>query len=253
MLLEIDAGNTRGKWRLRDGGEIRKSGCFYVKDAIEKEVTEFLENSGLHSESIDRVLISSVLDAEHNNLLVHLLEKKLGIIPDVACSESHWNNLRNGYHVPEKLGTDRWLGMIAAYSEFKQSCIVIDCGSAITVDAIDCDGGHLGGFIVPGFSMMQRSLFCNTHRVKVTLPEDISIYRNEPGRDTRSAIISARFAILNGLIASAGAALTANGNHNVPAIIVTGGDAAYVTQIREEAILRPDLVMDGLGLFFNNR
>jgi len=80
-------------------------------------------------------------------------------------TESNWRGLSCCYKNPQLMGVDRWMAMIGAWFTHNNPCLVIDCGTAITVDAIDEKGQHLGGHIVPGLNLMHQSLLTNTAKV----------------------------------------------------------------------------------------
>src|SRR5690606_17996023 len=70
--------------------------------------------------------------------------------------------IKNGYHQPELLGCDRWAAMVGARQYSEQSCLVVNAGTALTVDALQREpagGSHtfIGCIIVPGWHMMQQS------------------------------------------------------------------------------------------------
>ncbi|WP_404341970.1 type III pantothenate kinase [Pseudoalteromonas mariniglutinosa] len=71
-----------------------------------------------------------------------------------------------GYPIFKNLGIDRWLAIIASYTLWpKQSCIIVDAGTATTIDVLNASGEHLGGWILPGLDLMARSLTEHTQRV----------------------------------------------------------------------------------------
>jgi len=97
--------------------------------------------------------------------------KKLALIIDslpeinferAASNKGQWT-VMHCYKDPSKLGIDRLLAIEAAYREVRGSLVVIDCGSAITIDAVSAEGQHLGGYIVPGFRLQMRSLLDGTN------------------------------------------------------------------------------------------
>ena len=65
------------------------------------------------------------------------------------------------YEDPSKYGIDRALAAYAAYGFFRDSCVVIDAGTAVTVDAVSQDGAVLGGYIFPGGQILMHS--CRTN------------------------------------------------------------------------------------------
>ena len=56
------------------------------------------------------------------------------------------------------MGVDRWVAMIGARSEFRGGLCIVDAGTAVTIDAIDKNGNHLGGQIIPGLALMSNAL-----------------------------------------------------------------------------------------------
>ena len=73
-------------------------------------------------------------------------------------SQKKCNNLVVAYDDPSSLGSDRFLAMLGAMNKFsKKPLLVIDIGSALTFDAIDGNGIHLGGLIMPGLGVLRKS------------------------------------------------------------------------------------------------
>ncbi len=125
-------------------------------------LTDEIENKALSA-----VIVSSVSQNKNLTLLQNYIQQLYGINCVIQGTEKSWQNLSNGYDRPEQMGVDRWLAMIAAWHKFHQACLVVDCGTAITLDAIDAQGQHLGGHIVPGFQLLQKNLIAATARVKL--------------------------------------------------------------------------------------
>lgn len=150
---------------------------------------------------------------------------------------------------PDRVGIDR-LAAAAAAGLVKPSdrpAIVVDCGTAATVDLVAADGGFLGGAILPGPALMARALAEGTSR----LPEVAALERNLPpplpGRSTAEAIAAGigfgiRGAVAR-LVAEAASALGPE-----PVTILTGGWRAAVKDALPGAIEVPDLVLCGIAL-----
>ena len=66
--------------------------------------------------------------------------------------------VRNGYAKPAQLGSDRWAALIAAWHLVQRKCLVVDSGTATTIDTLSGQGEFVGGLILPGVELMQRSL-----------------------------------------------------------------------------------------------
>jgi type III pantothenate kinase len=151
--------------------------------------------------------------------------------------------LINGYHDPGKLGVDRWLAMIAASDEFGLPVVVVDAGTALTVDGVGMAGRHLVGYIVPGLRTMLRSLGEATAGLNI---EELSTAK--PGAtstSTRDAICNGVVEAARGLVDRAVRYLGEQEGRQ-PAVVVTGGDRRLVTYEGSSWLLCPDLVLRGL-------
>lgn len=231
-------GNTRTKWRLRnDGGtvvrgELDGSACF---SSLSCQIEEFL---------VDQVWVASVVAPSRNEALNVWAKEMFGVLPRFARSQAEFGAVKNGYSMPQRLGVDRWLAMLAAFNYVRGPCVVVDCGSAITVDLLDARGMHLGGYIAPGLVQMQRSLALNTYAVDI----EGSPGGPSPGKDTQSAVLAGQTAMLMGLIQQATAELVRLGQS--PELVLTGGDSRGLNQVFPGARFISDLVFDGLELVF---
>lgn len=239
MILEMDCGNTRIKWRARSGNQIFFKGAFPTAEPFEQadELSTLTD--------IQRVLVSSVLDDDFAKKLVSWSLIQFGINPEFAVSEHRCNGVINGYQHPERLGVDRWLAILAAKSRSGEACIVVDCGSAITVDLVTSQGEHLGGYIAPGLRLMREALGLKTAGIKlgqIGYPEE-----SFPGRNTVVAIKAAELAMLTGLVEQAKSVLR---HYEVAELKlwVTGGDGQWLSSIFENSVFVEDLVLDGLDI-----
>lgn len=240
MILELDCGNTRVKWRLRNGKQIVMRGAFATQEGFNAQTAEELADAG-----VMRVLVGSVLDDEFARKIASWSLSCLGINPEFAVSEPNCNGITNGYQLPEKLGVDRWLAILSAKARTSGACIVVDCGSAITVDLVTAQGEHLGGYIAPGLRLMREALTLNTAAIKLG---QIGYPENDfPGRNTVAAIKSAELAMISGLIDHARSVLFHYGSVS-PKLWITGGDGEWLTTILDGSVYEEDLVLDGLNI-----
>jgi type III pantothenate kinase len=235
--LDIDAGNTRIKWRLSRGGELLLSGA---ADGVK---TELRASISPYSASIKRCRLSSVAGVVVDADIETLLKELCGIRVERAASRALSCGVENTYEPPESLGVDRWLAVVAAYSRYGRACVVVDCGSAITVDLIDEGGRYLGGYIVPGLGLMRRALFQDTDAVKV---EPACVSNLGVGRNTRNAVNHGMYQMIVGLLERAQAELQVGGQE--PLLVLTGGDALRLKPFLPEAAEFHDgLVFEGLA------
>ncbi|MCC6230178.1 MAG: type III pantothenate kinase [Phycisphaerales bacterium] len=146
------------------------------------------------------------------------------------------------------LGQDRLLNAIAAFEMTRQACIVIDCGTAMTVDFVDGEGTFQGGAIVPGTRMMLRSLHEQTAALPLLELNMPASERGAFGKDTTHAMM------LGVIAAARGAAYHlvntyAEAYGGYPRVIATGGDARFLfegDEIVEHVV--PDLQLRGIAV-----
>ncbi len=149
---------------------------------------------------------------------------------------------------PGRVGVDRLLAALAAYRQTGGPCIIVDFGTAITVNAVQADGTFLGGAIYPGLAMMAGALADGTAQLpRIAVPDAAPLV----GRNTEEAIAAG---LLHGT-AGAVANLIIVASEVVgesARVFLTGGDAPRVANFlppdcRE---VSPDLVLDGLAIAY---
>ncbi|MBI1337041.1 MAG: type III pantothenate kinase [Phycisphaera sp.] len=123
---------------------------------------------------------------------------------------------------PESIvGEDRLLNAAAAYDTLKQMCVVVDAGTAVTVDYVDGQGTFHGGAIAPGLAMMLHTL----HTQTAQLPEVTFVKPEEPiGHNTQQAMRSGVYYALRGLVRELVEQYAGVGE-SWPIVVATGGDA----------------------------
>jgi type III pantothenate kinase len=240
MILELDCGNSRVKWRMRNESGIQRKGFFLTARIFEPD-----EFKRIPQGTIKRVLVSSVLDEEYSGRVIAWTLRYFDVIPEFAISELSGKGVINGYLLPEKLGVDRWLGMVAARCKTSRGFVLVDCGSAITVDLVTSKGVHLGGYIAPGLKLMLDALTIKTAKITIDhleYPDNVF-----PGRNTVDAIKSAELIMIVGLVNQAVAILQKHEASGVVQII-TGGDGEWLSSRLENSLFFEDLVLDGLSI-----
>ena len=237
MILLVDSGNTRLKWRLCD-----HSGAPFAEGADLEACSRYLAQHKAPPRAPERVAVSMV----GSEVAAAELEGRLYEI-SAAPVRFHWpkssrDGLLNSYSDVARMGADRWHAMVAAWSEFRRGLVVVDAGSALTVDYIDGQGRHLGGFILPGMGVIRKGLLQNTARVAFDPKEPVDI---RPGNCTSDAVNHG----LDWLIASVVDRIDRDcQDYGIDARILTGGDAPRWQAAGFAAELRPGLVLDGLFL-----
>ncbi|MFV2032152.1 MAG: type III pantothenate kinase [Gammaproteobacteria bacterium] len=146
-MLLLDIGNSTVKGQWWDDGELRQTFSCHFQNGWQARLAACLADTGA-----ERCFFSSVQDAQVESDISGLLK---GFIkaPDLVrlVAKKNCCGVKNAYSEPATLGIDRWLNLLGAAGLIQQDAIIIDAGSAITIDLLRADGMHLGGAILPGF------------------------------------------------------------------------------------------------------
>jgi type III pantothenate kinase len=177
--LQFDIGNSSAKWRLVEEGHVTARGHYVASDAGSRRA--LLDCTGEPS----AIWIASVAGESAEAELRSLLATRWNVEPWFARTEAATGDLLNSYADPSRMGVDRWLAMLGAWSRKPGRLCVVDAGSAITIDLVDTGGRHEGGYIVPGPQLMEQALLLDTDRVR--FDEDVP-YRLDPGVSTAEAV-----------------------------------------------------------------
>lgn len=234
MILDVDAGNTRLKWRLRSADQVVARGA----ETAPGDMASLTAVAG----SVEAVRVASVgTDADWRQLVLRLAQV-CRTQPRFAVPGREFQGLRSAYADPAQMGVDRWLAMVAAWQRYRSGLVIIDAGSALTIDYVDQDGQHLGGYILPGWHMHLKGLLEGTARVFADgIRERPGV---APGRNTSACVNQG----LAWLWASWGARLEADRRRlGLVRVIISGGDSDHVLDAGVEGEVWPELVMDGLA------
>lgn len=241
MKLLLDIGNTTISWTYCDND---------VPDEVSYFVTnlDFLESQFEEAWSVldapERILVSSVATRDIRDRLSSWCEARWSMQPQFVTSAASACGVTNAYTVPEKLGSDRWVALIAAVSIYPgKTCCIVDCGTAITFDVVNGDGEHLGGLIVPGLNLMRSSLL---ERTNIRIDQDDEGNISLLARDTADAVKGgALYAVVASIDRILGDVEDALGCKLIR--IITGGDAEKVLPLlRNRCVHEPTLVLQGL-------
>jgi type III pantothenate kinase len=153
---------------------------------------------------------------------------------------------------PEKVGFDRLLNSVAALKlrEPDQAVVVVDSGTATTVDYVDRSGTFRGGAILPGLGMGARALHQYTALLPLIAAPDITASTPAPiGRNTSAAIRSGLFwGHVGGVRELIDRMSSVDGGEHRPLLVLTGGAAGALAPFLPPARLEPHLPLQGLVL-----
>lgn len=249
--LLMDVGNSRIKWGVTTDGAIHRTGHI-AQERVREEGIALL--TARLPRRIDSVLVSNVAGPGFASRLSGVVGMHCDTEVHFARSEKAACGVVNGYRQPRQLGVDRWVAMIGAWAEFERAMLVVDAGTAVTIDAVDSAGQHLGGQIIPGIAMMASSLAADTsdiprvQRHVTRQARDLGLF----GATTTAAVSNGALNAVVGAVERA--ALAMEENSEKPDIILTGGDASRILKsLGLEAEHRPHVVLQGLARILEGR
>ena len=234
-MIAIDAGNTRIKWGLHDGTVWLAQGALPTGEA--SRLAEVFDVSAGWP-SGEPVVACNVAGEAVAATISSALAARFGPLRWLP-STAECCGVRNGYEMPERLGTDRWAALIGARAQTKSACLVVCVGTATTVDWLAADGQFRGGLILPGVDLMRASLARNTAQLPLAEGE----FRCAP-RNTNDAIVSGCLHAQLGAIERMYAKLSAEPG---ALCLLTGGAApSLAPHLRIPFRLVDNLILDGL-------
>lgn len=242
--LLLDIGNTRLKWGVGEDGAIHRTGHISQERLREQGLRVLTTKL---PRRIDRVLASNVAGATLATRLSGVIGAHCDCEVHFAKTERSAFGVTNSYKQPRRLGVDRWVAMVGAYAEFRTACLVVDAGTAVTIDALDEDGVHLGGQILPGVVLMADALSAST--------SDIGGVARQAKR-TGNAMNMFACSTANAVREGASNAVVGAIERSIrilrssaydPTVVLTGGDGSRIlSAIDEDVEHRPNLVLHGL-------
>lgn len=247
MLLAIDCGNTRTKWAVfNETGDASNQDACLNTEISTKDFSPIILG-------YERVVISNVAGEGYAaELTEKLISYKLPV--QWIKSSSQICDVLNQYLRPETLGTDRWAALIAAWHIKQEPCVVVNAGTAVTIDALTTTNNHaefIGGLILPGFNLMQQSLSRATAQLPMPASADSAQHSDIFAKNTADAMRIGALKAISGAIKQMADTLGAK-CQKIPTIIISGGDAETIQDNLSSDVTNPMLIVDNLvlrGLF----
>jgi type III pantothenate kinase len=250
MTVLVDIGNTRLKWATLEGGKLVRHGSAVHRDSVDDAIAALADSLPPRA----RVVAANVAGTVVADRLRALVASRPGASLELVTTTAERFGVRCGYAEPSRLGVDRWVAVLAAFHAAGGAACAIDAGTAVTFDAVDGSGLHLGGLIFPGVRLLAAALDRNTSNIGRTA-EAAAVARGLDllGRTTDAAVGHAAWLALAAALDRAVATVErALGRR--PVVYLTGGDAeALQGWLETQAELRADLVLEGLALFAEGR
>jgi type III pantothenate kinase len=235
VLLVIDIGNTRTKWALADtAGRLQESEVCLNTD---------LAQANFPIAQATKVLVANVA----GEAMAQQLSQLLSPLPvDFVTAKPQACGVKNAYAA--NLGVDRWASLVAAWHRTKHATVVVNAGTAITIDTL-ADGVFLGGTIMPGLHLLRASLSENTAHLNVGEGAYAEFPINTPDAietGCLNAVVGAIHLMQKRLEKRSGW---------LPKLVMTGGDARHIARAlnaqaantgTKQVIIIENLVLQGL-------
>jgi type III pantothenate kinase len=233
-VIAVDAGNSRIKWGVwEDEWSSQGSTPTAHVDTLGAAWSTLPRGYAIYASSVAGPHVRTWLDewARMRGIEVHWL-----------ASRQEQCGVRNAYREPGQLGTDRWASLIAAWHFVRGAALVVNAGTAVTIDALDSAGAFRGGVIVPGLDLMAGALVSGT----AGLPAAPGAFAAFPD-NTADAIASGALLAVCGAIDRMSNGLAGGGA--TPQIVLSGGAAVAVAARLGVPVLNvPYLVLEGLRI-----
>ncbi len=228
----IDAGNTRIKWMLVEAGQPP-----IAASCLTATLSDPACWAGVAMDEVAEVWLCNVAgEAAQHHIETLCVAHQLPL--HIIQSQLEQCGVRNHYQQAAQLGADRWAALLAAWQQVQGACLVVNCGTATTIDALSARGDFLGGLILPGIELMQSSLLGATAQLRAqggaacAFPQNTADAMYSGALQATSGAIQRQYALLHAPNAS---------------LLVSGGAAAQLLPSLQ-ALNVPLRVMDNLVL-----
>ncbi len=244
MKILIDIGNTTtsiGLWKNNKLFMAKNSSndklFFVVKKYFKKEV--------------DEILLTSVISARENKSIIDKLEKIYKCRIKQIKSSSALLGVINGYIQPKKLGDDRWVTIVASSLLYKKPLIIVDCGTAISIDIVNAKGMHLGGYILGGFNGYSEAFKDAYHLKNIKIKEDVVSKKIYFPKKTEDGITEGYLLMVISAIENIYNQVKKNQKKS-PQLLISGGYGKIISKkLSIKNKYEPSLVLKSLGLIAN--
>jgi len=241
MILLLDLGNTRLKFALYDGADFTHRGAF----GWDADIAHELATLWATWPRPDRVVGASVVDGARETAVAVAALNAFACDPIWVRTPAEACGVRNAYAEPGRLGVDRFLAMVHAWDAGRAPCVLASVGTALTLDALDADGRHLGGWIAPGPLLMQQSVLGATVQVRPTQAGAVRDLADNTADGLASGCWQASAALVDRFVRRAAPQLG-----GAPQVTLGGGDAELLAPLLEHAVsIVPDAVLRGLAVW----
>jgi type III pantothenate kinase len=246
MILAIDIGNTQTVMGLfgedRLGGHWRIStDATLTADEIRLKIGGLLASEDVAWTDISRVVIASVVP-KLTESYDDVSRRATGRSPMIV-GPGLKTGMRILYDQPGEVGADRIANAVAAFDRFGGPVVVVDFGTATTIDVVDAEGAYLGGAIAPGVETSAEALFSKAARLsKVDLEDPGTAIGRNTRASVQAGVLLGQAAMVDGLVRRVWSELGVETR-----VVGTGGLAERMSALCATITdVDPDLTLEGL-------
>lgn len=244
IILLVDLGNSRMKW-AEHGPDLWHTNAVLLEA---EDMAPLLDRTWSRLAAPQKVVVCSVSSPQRLRTMQQWVQTRWSVTARTVRTQLDQLGVINRYRKPEQLGVDRWVALIGARGLTSSAVCVVDCGTAVTVDALTASGEFLGGVVFPGIRLLRNSLVQGTHAIDETNGNDM----NYLARSTADGVAAGTIFGLTGAIErfinefrqTLGAEMQT---------VITGGDALLISsKLKVDTRHVPDLVLKGLARITEN-
>jgi len=240
MNIVADIGNSQIKIAVDRKNGISKVKAFQSNDF--KDIKKYIKSLNYNHKPC--LFYSSVLGTNYDKKLTKVLKSLFEKITAFKSTRSLLSTT-NSYKKASSLGSDRWAQIVAAKSIFKKDCLVVSCGSVISIDCVTKNGTHKGGVLLSGAERYKNcfSDIYNLKNIKLTLTKQNNLLQ----KDTAEQINVGYRTMVSASVHKVYEEFKKN-TKSKPTIIVSGSYARQIASYVEiNALVEPFFVLKSLA------
>ena len=251
MLLAIDAGNTNIVFAVMQNGEVSArwriaTDARRTADEYAVWLRQLMQLAQIDPAAIKSVIISTVVPRALHNLTL-LAQKYLDCDPIVAGRGEGYYGLVIDVDEPGSLGADRAVNAVAAHARYDGDLVVIDFGTATTLDHVDYTGAYKGGIIAPGINLSLDALVAAAAKlpnIAIEAPATNSVIGRNTEEQMHIGVYWGYVSMMEGIVQRMRAEIG-----RPTKVVATGGLAQLFDKHTDlfDAV-EPDLTLNGLAI-----
>lgn len=255
MILAIDIGNSNIVFGVYDEDVLIyqfriRSEHTKTTDEYASSILYLIERNGINIKNISGVIVASVVPSLEFTI-GRFVRKYLNAEPMAVGSENIQTGIVVKMENPKEVGADRLVNAAAAVNKLGAPCVVIDFGTATTLDIVNRNGEYIGGIICPGVMLSAQALHSNTAKLpEISVDKPKTVVGKNTIHSMQSGIFYGYLAMVNGLLDMVLDEEFQNAED--VNLVVTGGlGSIFYKEIKYPALYEPSLTLYGLKLIYD--